>query len=235
MTTPFGSTSRCAASRFGLRPPRLAAHRKTYTTSWDVAVSRHRPNWLTLHNRLEHALDYRCAAAASGQRTKDAPSARLRSAVRCHLTRIHFPLLGQGSDVLVTGEVAYLGFLDRCLNLTDLPLVGFDKGSNRFSGEKGLAALGRGGEDIETVLDVVVQADGHRGRHRRLCLAYTTSCAGPDGQHYESGAQPPVAITSVAARRQPANAGPFPMDDIVGPADRNRTCICRLGGGRSIH
>jgi Transposase, Mutator family len=21
----------------------------------------------------------------------------------------------------------------------------------------------------------------------------------------------------------------------VGPADRNRTCICRLGGGRSIH
>jgi len=27
---------RCAASRFGLRPPRLAAQRKTYTTSWDI-------------------------------------------------------------------------------------------------------------------------------------------------------------------------------------------------------
>src|SRR5664280_2478697 len=38
MATPFGSTSRCAASRFGLRPPRLAAHRKTYTTSWDITT-----------------------------------------------------------------------------------------------------------------------------------------------------------------------------------------------------
>jgi TPR repeat protein len=27
---------RCAASRFGLRPTRLAAQRKTYTTSWDI-------------------------------------------------------------------------------------------------------------------------------------------------------------------------------------------------------
>jgi len=28
---------RCAASRFGLRPTRLAAQRKTYTTCWDAA------------------------------------------------------------------------------------------------------------------------------------------------------------------------------------------------------
>ena len=25
------------------------------------------------------------------------------------------------------------------------------------------------------------------------------------------------------------------LGHLVGPADRNRTCICRLGGGRSIH
>jgi len=25
------------------------------------------------------------------------------------------------------------------------------------------------------------------------------------------------------------------LKSLVGPADRNRTCICRLGGGRSIH
>jgi len=31
---------RCAASRFGLRPPRLAAQRKTYTTSWDINRNR---------------------------------------------------------------------------------------------------------------------------------------------------------------------------------------------------
>jgi hypothetical protein len=69
--------------------------------------------------------------------------------------RIHVPLLRQGGDVLVTGEVACLGFLERRLHLADLPFVGFDIGLNRFSGEKGLAALGRGGEDIESVLEVV--------------------------------------------------------------------------------
>ena len=62
--------------------------------------------------------------------------------MRSHLTRIHFPLLRQGGDILVTGEVARICFLERRLDLADLPFVRFDKGTNRFSGEKGLAALG---------------------------------------------------------------------------------------------
>ena len=33
-------------------------------------------------------------------------SSRLRRALRSHLTRIHLPLLGQGDDFLVAGEVA---------------------------------------------------------------------------------------------------------------------------------
>ena len=70
--------------------------------------------------------------------------------MRSHLTRIHFPLLGQGSDVLVTGEVAYLGFLDRCLNLTDLPALSqwttpsdlqFDEISSKFIAANGLFRL----------------------------------------------------------------------------------------------
>ena len=36
MAAPNGTAAGCAASRFGLRPPRLAAHRKTYTTSRDI-------------------------------------------------------------------------------------------------------------------------------------------------------------------------------------------------------
>src|ERR1039457_1104496 len=112
----------------------------------------------------------RRAATESSAAIKDASSSRLRSAVRSHLTRIHFPLLRQGGDVLVAGKGACIGFLESRLNLADLPLVCFDESSNRFSGEKGLAALGRVGEDVEAILDVVVEADGHRGRHVDLCL-----------------------------------------------------------------
>jgi hypothetical protein len=41
---------RCAASRFGLRPPRLAAQRKTYTTSWDINFQT--VTWEKLNSRL---------------------------------------------------------------------------------------------------------------------------------------------------------------------------------------
>jgi hypothetical protein len=74
-------------------------------------------------------------------------------------------------------------------------------------------------------LTVVVQADGPRGRHGRLCMGHTKSYADPDGQHYESGAQPPVAIASVAARRQAADSSPFPMVDTVRPAIDEGGCL----------
>jgi len=51
---------------------------------------------------------------------------RLRSAWRSHLTRIHFPLLGQCSDTLVGDKVVGVGFLQGRLDLADLPLVDFD-------------------------------------------------------------------------------------------------------------
>jgi len=34
-----GDRCRCAARRFGLRPPRFAAQRKSYATSWDINKS----------------------------------------------------------------------------------------------------------------------------------------------------------------------------------------------------
>src|SRR5664279_5204087 len=112
----------------------------------------------------------RRAATESSEAITDASSSRLRSAVRSHLTRTHSPLLRQGGDVLVAGKVARVGFLESRLNLTDLPLVRFDESSNRFGGEKGLAALGRVGEAVEADLDVVIEANGHRGRHVDSCL-----------------------------------------------------------------
>src|SRR5438128_1597102 len=115
----------------------------------------------------------RRAATASSAAIKEASSSRFRSAVRSHLTRIHFPLLCQSNEILVTGEFARLSFLERSLNFTNLPFVGFDVGSDRLSGEERLAALGRVGENIETILDVVIEADSHRGRHGILVLCCT--------------------------------------------------------------
>src|SRR6185437_6897369 len=110
------------------------------------------------------------AATASSAAMNDASSSRLRSAVRSHLARIRFPLFCQGSDVLVAGKVACVGFLEGRLNLADLPLICFDESSNRLCSERGLAALGRVGEDVKAVLDVVIEPDGHRGRHAGPCL-----------------------------------------------------------------
>ena len=38
MATPNTRDDRSKASRFGLRPPRLALLSKTYTTSWDITL-----------------------------------------------------------------------------------------------------------------------------------------------------------------------------------------------------
>src|SRR5262245_4068683 len=67
------------------------------------------------------------AASGSSAAMKEASSSRLRSAVRSHLTCIHLPLPGQRRDLLVGGEVACVGFLERRANFGDLPLVVLDE------------------------------------------------------------------------------------------------------------
>jgi hypothetical protein len=89
-------------------------------------------------NRLEYPLDHETVATESSAAMKEASSSRLRSALRRHLTPIHFPLLRQGSDVLVAGKVACVGFHDSRLDLADVPLVRFDESSIASAARKDL-------------------------------------------------------------------------------------------------
>ncbi|OZA90685.1 MAG: ubiquinol-cytochrome c reductase iron-sulfur subunit [Erythrobacter sp. 34-65-8] len=49
------------------------------------------------------------------------------------------------------GVVTGVGFLDRCTNLRDLPLVDFDERADRLCREVGLAAVGRVGQAIKAI------------------------------------------------------------------------------------
>src|SRR5450631_1137844 len=110
-------------------------------------------------------LTTRCAAAVSSVAMYVASSSMLRSALRSHLTRIHFPLLGHCNHVLVAGKFTGIGFLHRRLDLADLPLVVLDVGTDGFGGKERLAALGCFGQYIEAVFDIVFETDGHGRGH----------------------------------------------------------------------
>src|ERR1700722_17651441 len=133
--------------------------------------------WLeSCSTALEIRSTVRAAASGLSRAMYSASSSRFLSASLSHLTRTSAPFSHDRVDLLLTCEVASVGFLEGSFDFGDLPFVQFDVGSDCLGCDVGFGAFHRLGEFFEPGFCFAVNADGHYFRH--ICIVLYTLAYG---------------------------------------------------------